>query len=117
MQQTPPGASVLDFVSGGFTAGKPDPALLVAMDAKNLYVSSLATASRMVARPLPVAFSMPVVLDYMPGSGARILGPLTHGATVSLSVSPSDSRTVAVTGWNPDHAGFPSNHGPEASAP
>ena len=40
-----------------------------------------------------------VVLPYVPETGARILGPLTHAKTVSLAVSSSNSNLIAVTGW------------------
>jgi len=111
---------VLDFVAGGHTNGKPDKGLIIAMDGENLYYASGLDPAQsendlgggLIRRPLPCKFAKPVVLGYMP-SGARILGPLTHGKTVSLAVSPSDSNWVAVTGWNPDSEGFPSNQGPE----
>jgi hypothetical protein len=32
-------------------------------------------------------------------AGPRILGPLSHGRTTSLAVSPSDSNVIAVAGW------------------
>ena len=48
-----------------------------------------------------MAFAAPVTMQYDPAlDGARILGPVTHGRTVSLAVSPADSRVVAVTGWS-----------------
>ena len=37
------------------------------------------------------------------------LGPVTHGRTVSLAVSPADSNVVAVTGW----PSVKTNRGPE----
>ena len=43
---------------------------------------------------------MPVTLPYdATNKGARILGPLTHGRTVSMAVSSSNSNVIAVTGW------------------
>jgi hypothetical protein len=38
-------------------------------------------------------------MGYDPITGEAIVGPVSHGKTVSLSVSPRDSHTVAVTGW------------------
>jgi hypothetical protein len=91
---------VLDFVSGGYTNDQPDPSLIVAMSNTNLYVKSAATQGQLIKRALPVDFAVPVVLEYDEANdGARILGPVTHGRTVSMSVSPSDSSLVAVTGW------------------
>ena len=97
--KTPDGAFFLDFVSGGFTKGEADPTLLVGMSNANLYVLNAATGGKMLTRPLPAVFATPVTLDYAAGTGARILGPVSHGSTISLAVSPSDSNTVAVTGW------------------
>ena len=34
-----------------------------------------------------------------PRGRLHIAGPVSHGSTISLAVSPSDSNTVAVTGW------------------
>lgn len=98
--ESPPGSFFLDFVSGGFTQGKPDPTLLVGMDNANLYVRNAGTGGKMVTRPLPAVFAVPVTLSYDPtNDGARILGPLSHGATVSMSVSPANSDVITVTGW------------------
>ena len=109
----PPGAFFLDFVSGGFTSGKPDPELIVGMSSSHLYVKNNSTGagSEMVARELPMKFATPVDMIYdekTPGK-PRILGPVTHGRTVSLAVSPADSNVVAVTGW----PSVKTNAGPE----
>ena len=65
----------------------------------------------MVERPLPMVFAMPVTLEYdATNNGARILGPLTHARTVSMAISSSDSRVVAVTGWS----NIKSNEGDES---
>lgn len=87
---------VLDFVAGGFTNGKSDPSLLVAVTATHLLYS---TGGNMVSLKLPCTFASPVPMEYDPQTGARILGPVTHGRTVSLTVSPADSNIIAVTGW------------------
>ena len=97
---SPPGAFFLDFVSGGYTGGKADPTLLVGMSNANLYVYNAGTGGVMVTRPLPFTFATPLTLAYDEANqGARILGPLSHGATVSMAVSSSDSNVIAVTGW------------------
>lgn len=97
--ETPKDAFILDFVSGGYTAGQADPSLLLGISNTHLYVRSGANET-MISRPLPVTFAKPVTLKYDDANqGARILGPVTHGRTVSMTVSPSDSRVVAVTGW------------------
>ena len=55
----------------------------------------------MIKRALPTVFATPVTLPYdSSNKGARILGPVTHGRTVSMAVSPSDSNVIAVTGWS-----------------
>lgn len=97
---TPPGAFFLDIVSGGFTSNKADPALLIGISTTMLYVKNSATDGALVARPLPTTYAVPVTLPYdASNNGARILGPLTHGRTVSMSVSPKDSNVIAITGW------------------
>jgi len=103
LQENPSGAMIMDFVSGGYTDGKADPNLLLGISNTHLYVRSLIDQglnSTMVERSLPVSFAAPVTLEYDNFNiGVRILGPLTHARTVSMAVSPSDSRIVAVTGW------------------
>ena len=52
----------------------------------------------MVTRPLPAKFAVPVTMQYDPAQGgARIIGPVTHGRTISLSVSPADGCLVVGT--------------------
>ena len=100
--ESPAGAFFLDFVAGGITAGAEDPSLLLGVSNTHLYVRSAETeeGAGMVARRLPVAFARPVTMEYDAAQqGARILGPVTHGRTVSLAVSAADSRVIAVTGW------------------
>jgi hypothetical protein len=98
---TPPGAVVLNFFAGGHTLGNPDPSLLVAMDASNLYVRDASTGDgEMFTRKLPVEFAAPVTLGYNTSDDdSRILGPVSHGSTTSLAMSPSDSSHLAITGW------------------
>ena len=50
-------------------------------------------------KPLPVRFANPVSLEYDMSTGERILGPLTHARTVSISVSKTDYNIIALTGW------------------
>jgi hypothetical protein len=64
------------------------------------FVSSIDTKNILIKRNLPIKFAAPVTLEYDDtNNGARILGPVSHGTTVSMSVSPSNSRIIAVTGW------------------
>ena len=101
--ESPPGAMIMDFVSGGVTSGKADPNLLLGISNTHLYVRSLADNgpdNAMLTRKLPVVFAKPVTLEYDDtNDGARILGPLTHARTVFMTVSTSDSRVIAITGW------------------
>ena len=90
--------TVLDFVVGGFTVGKSDPSVLVAMNSTHLYHRSTRSGGVLTVRALPTAFAPPVVLTY-DADGNVVLGPVSHGQTVHLAVDPSDSSTVVVTGW------------------
>ena len=101
ISETPEDSFFLDFVAGGVSNGVEDPSLIVGISNTHLYRRSNATENGdFVAHPLPVRFAKPVTLEYDPAQqGARILGPVTHGRTVSLTVSPSNSDIVAVTGW------------------
>jgi hypothetical protein len=97
---TPEDSFFLEFVTGGFTAGKPDEELLIGMSNTDLYVKNANTDGKMIKRRLPTTFAIPVTLPYdKTDKGARILGPVTHGRTVSMAVSPSDSNVIAITGW------------------
>ena len=106
------GGTVLDFVAGGFTAGKSDPSVLVAMNNTHLYHRSAAAAT-MTVRKLPSPFAAPVILTY-DAEGNVVLGPLSHGQTVHLAVSPADSSTVVVTGWPSTKTNDPSRAGAES---
>jgi hypothetical protein len=104
--ESPPEAMFLDFVSGGYTNGTADPDLLMGVSNSHLYIRSKDTinanadVATMTKRILPAKFADPVTLEYDNGNkGARILGPVTHGRTISLAMSPSDSRVLVVTGW------------------
>lgn len=94
--ETPDDAFFLDFVSGGYTDQAPDPELVVGISSSHLYISQ--KGEPLTTWSLPTTFATPVTLGY-DDKGARILGPVTHGRTVSLAVSPSDSNVIAVTGW------------------
>jgi hypothetical protein len=99
VMRSPPGAQILNFVSGGMTAGVADPTVLIGMSETTLYVRTAASGDTLMAHPLPATFASPVTLAYMSHTGARILGPLSHGRTTSLAVASSDSSVIAVTGW------------------
>ena len=114
--ETPEGVMIMDFVSGGYTAGVSDPNLILAISNTHLYIrsdvdSDVDGASAIEERPLPVTYAIPVTLEYdITNNGARILGPLTHARTVFMAVSSSDSRVLAITGWT----SISSNDGDEA---
>ena len=99
--ETPPGSFFLDFVSGGYTSKKADPELLIGISDSALYIKNHDTDGALIKRALPRVFATPVTLPYdSSNKGSRILGPVTHGRTVSMAVSPSDSNVIAVTGWS-----------------
>jgi hypothetical protein len=106
--ESPPGSFFLELFAGGYTDGKADPDLLIGMSNSHLYTRSAQTGGKMVSKALPMTYATPVVFTY-DETGARVLGPVTHGRTCSLAVSPSDSSTLAVTGW----ASIDTNAGPE----
>ena len=93
------GGDVYELRVGGATGGRSDPSLLVALNDTHLfYRSGVATGGQLEARPLPVAFAQPLILKYDAQTHAPIIGPVSHGKTVSLAVSRADSATLAVTG-------------------
>lgn len=93
-------AAVFTFVAGGTTDGKPDPLLLFGVTEDSLLYRSNATGGKLLHRALPAKFAAPVVFSgYKNNNTEEILGPISHGKTASVAVSPADSRTVAVTGW------------------
>jgi hypothetical protein len=62
--------------------------------------TALSRSDSISSHPLTLVNSLPLSCTrYATHTGARILGPLSHGRTVSLAVSPADSRVLAVTGW------------------
>jgi hypothetical protein len=102
--ETPSGAMIVSFVSGGYIAGEADPSLILGISTTHLYVWSRIDRrdknenAAMIQRRLPVTFAEPVTLEY-DEDGARVLGPLTHARTVYMAVSSTDSRVIAITGW------------------
>merc|ERR1712226_44821 len=53
--------------------------------------------------PLPMKFFTPVTLHSLNAFGNDwVLGPLSHGNSVWLTVSPKDSKVLGVTGWPAD---------------
>lgn len=93
------GGNCLQFVAGGMTQGKPDESVLVGMNSTHLYHrSATSPGGSLVIRKLPTQFAEPITFTY-DADGDPIVGPVSHGKTVSLAVSPTDSDTVVVTGW------------------
>ena len=93
-------SDVYDFVAGGANAdGSPDPLLIVALNESHLfYQGNVSTNGQMQARSLPVRFARPLTLKYDPKTHQPIIGPVSHGKTISLAVLREDSETVAITG-------------------
>lgn len=90
---------VYTLVTGGMTRGSPDPSLLVAMNDTSLFFrSNLTTGGAVRVRALPTTFAQPHSWGYNQTTGQPILGPVSHGKTVSLAVSSSNSALMAVTG-------------------
>lgn len=91
---------VYDLIAGGYTDGKSDPGLVIAMSATHLYQRRGSSSGQATSSPLPQSFAVPVVFPYK--NGVPTVGPIAHGKTVSLAVSPADSEVIAVTGWPED---------------
>jgi hypothetical protein len=89
---------IYEVVAGGFTKNVSDPSLLVLMGHDALFVRQNNKA--LVEHKLPQTFAQPVVFNVV--NNTQILGPLTHGKTTSLAVSPADSDVISVTGWPED---------------
>lgn len=83
--------------AGGTINGEANAEILMALSADTLYVRTNA-ASAFAPKRLPVPYAKPITKLY-DAKGHKIHSPTSHGKTVSLAVSASDARTVAVTGW------------------
>jgi hypothetical protein len=90
--------AVYDFVAGGTTGGQPDKSVLAGANATHFFHRAGGAGSAIRAWPLPAKFASPLVFGY-DKAGQPIVGPVSHGKTVSVAVSPADSSLVAVTGW------------------
>ena len=98
--ETPDDEMILDFVSGGNREGNLQKDILIAVSNAHLYIYQKENGDfGATEKPLPVRFANPVSLEYDMSTGERILGPLTHARTVSISVSKTDYNIIALTGW------------------
>jgi hypothetical protein len=97
------GGHVYALVAGGVTAGKPDPSVLIGMNATHLVHRSATSGASPLTSPLPVTFAAPIGFEYTKdaktGEWSYTLGPTSHDRTVSLAASPANSQVVAVSGW------------------
>jgi len=91
--------NVLDLVVGGYTNNKSDPSLIVAMNDTHLYQRR--NDEKLSRTTLPSKFAITTVFDVYDGDDA-VVGPLAHGKTVSLAVSPANSANIAICGWARD---------------
>lgn len=89
---------VYSFVAGGVTAGAADPSVLVGLNNTHLFHRSSASKGILTSHQLPVEFARPVEFGFWDHEN-YILGPVSHGRTVSLAVSSDDAALVAVSGW------------------
>ena len=95
---------ILDIKAGGRNHGKLSTKVITAIN--NTHIITL-DDNILSVHPLPSKFAVPVHLHAVK-HGDWALGPLGHGSTVFVSVSPADRNHVAVTGWPEDY-----NHGKE----
>eukprot|EP00937_MAST-01D_sp_MAST-1D-sp2_P003279 g3279.t1 len=92
---TPGAASVLTFVAGH--AASKDEHLLAAANGTHLYYRAGSPTAPVAVKPLPTSFAFPYVLQY-DADGQPIIGPVSHGQTVFLSVSSADPKMLAASG-------------------
>ena len=92
---TPHASSVLTFVAGH--AATKDEHLLVGVNGTHLYYRTGSASARVAVKKLPTGFAFPYILQY-DKDGQPIIGPVSHGQTVFLSVSTSDPKVLAVSG-------------------
>jgi len=94
--QLPTTHGIFDIVSGGYTNGVSNPNLLYAINNTCFFNVQ---GSQVIITPLPTTFATPVIWSQYTADGVRLLGPISHGITAWMSVSPANSNTIAITGW------------------
>jgi len=87
------------ILAGGTTKGKADPSVLVALNSTHILHRNSKSNGKFMVHELPQEFAEPVQFKYV-NDNQYILGPVSHGKTVSLAMSPADSSLLAVTGWD-----------------
>lgn len=93
---------------GAYVAGQPDPKAFAGLNNSHLFVASSVMAVQ--ARPLPVQFAQPLdFVQFYDNDTQPVLGPVTHGKTVSLGMAPWNAAIVVVCGW----PSITTNAGPE----
>lgn len=93
----PDNAAIYDFVAGGYTNNQSNPNFIYAINNTHFfnYMNNQLTVT-----PLPSVFADPVhFIQFLNDGTIPILGPISHGRTASIAVSPADSNIIAITGW------------------
>ena len=86
------------FQLGAVIAGIPDPTAFAGMNNSHIFTSNFQTG--LSIRALPVTFAQPLdFASFVDDNSIAVLGPVTHGKTVSLGMAPWDANTIVVTGW------------------
>jgi len=85
------------FSVGAFDKGISDPFAFAGINNSHIFIGRQLTP--IVIKPLPFIFAQPVNFVDFDGENP-ILGPVSHGKTVSLAVAPWDAGLIAVTGWS-----------------
>jgi len=91
--------TALDFIWGGFVNGKADPNVIVAINNTHLHFRDSSSSSWELPKAFPYPLAAPLDFGY-DTNGDPVVGPVSHGRTVTLAVSPRNAYVIAVTGWS-----------------
>ncbi len=90
-------ACVYVFSIGAYYKGTADRFAFAGINNSHIFIGR--QSSPITCKPLPFIFAQPVNFVDLDGQNP-ILGPTSHGKTVSLAVAPWDADLIAVTGWS-----------------
>jgi len=107
-----PNSIIYVFAAGSYVNGNADSNAMAAMNNTHLFTRTSASPS-WTTKPLPSHFVEPVDwTNFFDNDQDVVIGPISHGKTVSLALSLLNNSLIAVTGW-PYSPLFNMNHGDE----